>query len=243
MNDELLGCPFCGWNDPVWQVERYASDWIVYAAHCANCDAQGKTADTKQEAATAWNRRAQSTIPLGENSAQPQPPAMVGLTRNQQTLFAAVMQTYIREMKSGLCRSTPEHIAECEDALTALDQQQPAMVALTDEHIEVIREALHDSLMLYPLGAWEDYVEWRTKIDAVRKWLESQPPAPQAMTDEVRNLLHIGRRYTENSLAFLNHEMDMGGSQAMAKDIEILTRQLQDFDNALPQEGATTHAE
>jgi Lar family restriction alleviation protein len=61
---DLLPCPFCGWANPVWEVERYASDWITYAATCANCDARGKAADTKQEAAAAWNRRAGTWQPL-----------------------------------------------------------------------------------------------------------------------------------------------------------------------------------
>jgi Lar family restriction alleviation protein len=61
---ELLPCPFCGWTNSVWEVERLAYDWITYAAACANCEARGKIADTREEAAFAWNRRAGSWQPL-----------------------------------------------------------------------------------------------------------------------------------------------------------------------------------
>lgn len=54
---ELAPCPFCGWANPVWFGERHAYDWIEYAAYCANCDARGAFASTKEKAATAWNRR------------------------------------------------------------------------------------------------------------------------------------------------------------------------------------------
>lgn len=61
---ELRPCPFCGWAKPVWEVERLAYDWITYAAFCANCEARGTVADTKQEAAATWNRRAGSWQPV-----------------------------------------------------------------------------------------------------------------------------------------------------------------------------------
>lgn len=54
---ELKSCPFCGWPDPSWEIERHAYDFIEYAAHCGNCNARGAIADTKQGAANAWNIR------------------------------------------------------------------------------------------------------------------------------------------------------------------------------------------
>jgi Lar family restriction alleviation protein len=58
MNDELLPCPFCGWANPVWRVERYGYDWDECTVHCPNCGAEGATTDSREYAAIAWNKRA-----------------------------------------------------------------------------------------------------------------------------------------------------------------------------------------
>lgn len=67
---ELKSCPFCGWENPVWHVERYAYDWGECAVHCANCGAEGATTDSRESAAIAWNKRAPDNAELAAEVAR-----------------------------------------------------------------------------------------------------------------------------------------------------------------------------
>lgn len=72
---ELLSCPFCGWPNPSWRVEPYAHDWIEYAVHCGNCDAESAMAKTREEAAGLWNRR---TPRYSHRNGETEPPTKAG---------------------------------------------------------------------------------------------------------------------------------------------------------------------
>lgn len=54
MNTELMKCPFCGGNN------GYLSERSGQFAVICDCGATGPTANTKQEALTGWNKRAQN---------------------------------------------------------------------------------------------------------------------------------------------------------------------------------------
>lgn len=51
---ELRSCPFCGSG---W-VGLYKPHYHLFAVLCNKCSAEGPAADSEDEAADAWNRRA-----------------------------------------------------------------------------------------------------------------------------------------------------------------------------------------
>lgn len=90
-SDTLASCPFCGWPDIAWRTEIYGYDWIEYAAHCGNCDAEGKACRSREEAAAAWNRR----VP-----AAPAPTAQEELAED----IKSIMLRYLWSVEDGMDR-------------------------------------------------------------------------------------------------------------------------------------------
>ena len=50
MNIEI--CPFCGSNET-----EVVSGWDCFYVECENCNSEGSTLDTEEEAIKAWNQR------------------------------------------------------------------------------------------------------------------------------------------------------------------------------------------
>ncbi|WP_305042405.1 Lar family restriction alleviation protein [Geoalkalibacter sp.] len=50
-------CPFCGHNDPYYD-EMAIDGLTVYYLTCPECECEGPTGRTTQEATEGWNRRA-----------------------------------------------------------------------------------------------------------------------------------------------------------------------------------------
>lgn len=51
---ELLPCPFCG---AAQDIDQDIADTGVFWVRCSECCAEGAAADTKEDAAQAWNTR------------------------------------------------------------------------------------------------------------------------------------------------------------------------------------------
>lgn len=67
MSEELLPCPFCGGEAEILEaiVEFIYKEIGIYAI-CKKCRASTQYYKTKEEALTAWNRRADGWIPVSE---------------------------------------------------------------------------------------------------------------------------------------------------------------------------------
>lgn len=61
---ELKSCPHCNGSGRIVSVSGFKSD--RYRAVCEECGASTRECDTKQEAVSAWNRRADRWIPVSE---------------------------------------------------------------------------------------------------------------------------------------------------------------------------------
>lgn len=61
---ELRSCPHCNGNGRIVSVSGFKSD--RYRAVCEECGASTRECETKQEAVSAWNMRADGWIPVGE---------------------------------------------------------------------------------------------------------------------------------------------------------------------------------
>lgn len=62
MSEELKPCPFCGGEARIVQ----ASGRMLFCVVCDDCDASGGHYFTEEDAATAWNDRAERTCHLVE---------------------------------------------------------------------------------------------------------------------------------------------------------------------------------
>lgn len=61
---ELKSCPHCNGNGRIVSVSGFKSD--RYRVVCEECGASTRECETKQEAVSAWNMRADGWIPVGE---------------------------------------------------------------------------------------------------------------------------------------------------------------------------------
>lgn len=62
MIDNLLPCPFCGYNGVSWHYYDKELCDSKFAAFCHNCGAHGPFSKTPDEAMIEWNRRAEDHI-------------------------------------------------------------------------------------------------------------------------------------------------------------------------------------
>lgn len=61
---ELKSCPHCNGSGRIVSVSGFKSD--RYRSVCEECGASTRECETKQEAVSAWNMRADGWIPVGE---------------------------------------------------------------------------------------------------------------------------------------------------------------------------------
>lgn len=61
---ELMTCPHCNGSGRIVSVSGFKSD--RYRVVCEECGASTRECETKQEAVSAWNMRADGWIPVGE---------------------------------------------------------------------------------------------------------------------------------------------------------------------------------
>lgn len=59
MKKEIKECPFCGFE---WAAVRYDPETNIYYVECDRCLSRGAERKTKEEAKSAWNKRAKMTV-------------------------------------------------------------------------------------------------------------------------------------------------------------------------------------
>lgn len=103
------------------------------------------------------------------------------------TLLEAIVRNYIRHIVKEPYRNTPEHIAECKDALAAIQaaQQRPGaeVVEMPEGVYQTLLAAIQGREMLLEDVKWtfseEEYNERRERMVAALAWIEQQRPGAE----------------------------------------------------------------
>ena len=83
-------CPFCGSDEGYEEYNGEGDSWI----YCSSCSARGPRVPYESDALTAWNGRAESTVPLETEL------KVIGLIRQELTLMRMKYSDMLSQMQS-----------------------------------------------------------------------------------------------------------------------------------------------